>query len=148
MSPAQISLCLQRAWASDFPASIPTVYPGTVRDTSALEEWVELWVDSVQRPIQRQTAPDSATIALTVHCFCRHPNQTTRIQQIADQASLALAGKCFPVPDPTNAAAPPIGWVRVAEAQVKTLTRNRPDAFRAPLHHVVVTFRAAALAQV
>ena len=144
MSPAQVSLCLQRAWSENFPAAIPTVFPGTVRDTSALEEWVELWVDAVMPHVERDHAPRSATVGVTVHCFSRNPLQTSRIQQIAGEVSGALGGKTFSLSDHENPAAPPIGWVRVGEPQIRTLTRNRPESFRTPLQHVVVTFRATA----
>ena len=135
---------LQRHWATVFPTSIPTLYPGTRLETSSLPKWVEFWVDTWSYRRKRHSAPDTLRLAITVHCFTKANNDTTQLRQLVDLVQSALREQHIPITNAEAPTAPPLGLITILEPEVHDLSRVHAPVLRESLQHAVVTFRATA----
>ena len=72
-------------WGSAFGAC-PTIHPGQQANLANETAWVELWVDTWDEQPGRTDCPQRMTVAVTVHCFSRHPTDLAELRTIADAA--------------------------------------------------------------
>lgn len=128
-----------RHWDEQFPGTIPTIYPGTNRDTYADPEWVELWVSPWSRPPQRPATGTQLDVMLTVHCFVRDRTDPGRIARLADAVRGALELQSLPVLSLETSEGAEIGRLVLKEAIVRSLTRSDGTAPAEDLQHWVVT---------
>lgn len=130
-------------WESAFDAC-PTLHPGQQVDLAAETAWVELWVDTWDEQPCRNGGPERMTVAVTVHCFSRHPTDLAELRTVADAARVALGRQFIAVRDYEQGDAPLLGYLRLREPELRDLTRVHAEETRGALRHVVVLCRGVA----
>ena len=131
-------------WADQFPLPVSTVYPGTTLDTSALDEWLEIWMDAWSRRPQRASDAKLLELSLTVHCFVKPGLDKGRVQELADAARETLSGKTIELRDYEQSGSPLVGYALVFEPETRELTRNHAGGLQSGLQHLVVSWRGMA----
>lgn len=135
-----ITRSVQVHWGSVFGAC-PTIHPGQQADLANDTAWVELWVDTWDEQPRRNDGPQRMTVAVTVHCFSRHPTDMAELRTIADAARGALGRQLIAVRDFEQEGAPVLGYLRLRETELRDLTRVHDEETRGALRHVVVLCR-------
>ena len=131
-------------WADQFPLEVSTVYPGTTLETSALEEWLEIWIDAWSRRPQRDSDALLLELSLTVHCFVKPGPDKGRVHELADAARGTLSRKTIEVRDHEQSGSPLVGYALVFEPETRELTRNHAGGLQSGLQHLVVSWRGIA----
>jgi len=134
-----ITAGLQTWWSDQFPLSVQTIYPGMTIDTSTIDEWMDLKIDTWSRKPQRATGKRLINFSMTVHCFVKPAIETYRIQTLVDAARKTLSQQNIPVRDYDNSGSPVVGYARLIEIEVRDLSRNDLNSNKHNLHHVAIS---------
>lgn len=126
-------------WAANYPLEVTTVYPATRVDVAALNEWLEIWVNSWQRGPQRTGGKEQIDVSVTVHCFVERTLDKGRVLELADGVTATLQHQQIVISDQTLSGVPTVGHLQMFETQTRTLTRPDADAGRHRMQHVVLT---------
>ena len=143
LTPTHITTSLLTHWRDTFPLSVPTLYPGTTLDTSATDEWIELWIDTWSRPPQRATAPHFIDLILTAHLFLKPTLTPSRLHELAEATRTTLAQQRLPLRDYSLSGHPIIGSATLFEPEARDLTRHHQNAHH-NLHHLTLTIPGTA----
>ena len=131
-------------WADQFPLEVSTVYPGTALETSALDEWLEIWIDAWSLRPQRHADAVLLDLSLTVHCFVKPGLDKGRAHELADAARGTLSRTTIELRDHEQSGLPLVGYALVFEPETRALTRNHAGELQSGLQHLVVSWRGIA----
>ncbi len=143
---SQISGSVFAHWADTFSLAVTTVYPSTSRETTALSEWVEIWVNARRRRAQRSTAPTRVLVTVICHCFVKQGTERGRIYEITDAARETLQHQDVAVVDGSVSDAPVVGRLQFREADVRFFTRDDAEAGGHTMQHAVLVVDGVATA--
>lgn len=143
LAPTHITSSLLTHWRDTFPLPTPTLYPGTTLDTSAADEWIELWIDTWSRPPQRTTSPHFINLILTAHLFLKPTLTPARLHEVAEATRTTLAQQRIPLRDYTLSAHPLIGYATLLEPETRDLTRHHLNS-NTHVHHLTLTIPGTA----
>lgn len=141
-----ITASLYRFWNDGFDPAVTTIYPGIKADTSALTEWVEIWVDSWARRPQRIAGVPVVDVTVVVHCFVKSGSDGGRIHELTDRVRATFAQETVPLKDFQQSGSPQIGTIRLKEPETRNLTRRTTGELKTVLHHTAVVIRGFAQA--
>lgn len=143
---SQISSSVFAHWADTFSLAVTTVYPSTSRETTALSEWVEIWVNARRRRAQRSTAPTRVLVTVICHCFVKPGTERGRIYEITDAARETLQHQDIAVVDGSVSDTPVVGRLQFREADVRIFTRDDAEAGGHTMQHAVLVVDGVATA--
>lgn len=131
-------------WDDQFPLPVATIYPGTRVNTAALDEWIELWIDTWSRRPQRASAKELIDVSVTAHCFVKQGLDKSRVQELADAVRATISQKTIAVRDYDTSGSTVVGYATIFEAETRELTRNNLNSLQHSMQHLVVSCRGIA----
>lgn len=134
-----IAASLFSFWNDQFPLVVTTIYPGTKFDTAALNEWLDVSIDSWSRRPQRAGAFARIDLSLVVHVFVEQGLDKSRIYELADAVHSTISQTTIPLRDYDLSGTPVIGHATMSEPETRDLTRKDADALRHAMQHIVIT---------
>lgn len=134
----QIRAAVVKHWSDQFTATPNVLYPSGQLDTTGIDEWVALDVESWSRPAQRRTGKDFRNVLVVVHCWAKFGLNQARGVELADAAVALLDHAQLEVRDYDDSAEPLVGRLMLFEAEVTDLSRRDQDRVVTDTRHVVV----------
>jgi hypothetical protein len=139
LSHESLTAALFTYWRDHLAVPVPTVYPGTMLDTSAAAEWFEVWADSWPRRPQRATARQLVDLIFTIHIFTKPALPPARIQHLADTARAIASQQRIAVPDLQSSGQPLLGYITLFETETRDFSRAHRNMGDHNLRHLVLT---------
>ncbi len=134
-----IESSLQAYWKHQFSPEVVTIFPGMLVETSKLTSWAEVWVQSSLRRRGRATSLPMVNVSAVVHLFSRHGQQPGVLRRMMDEACGLLSSRTLLVRDFQRAGSPVVGYLKLYEAQARTMVEGQGASRQPGLSHAVVT---------
>ena len=131
-------------WDETASSSAITLYPGVDRDSAETSEWVELWIETVRHPRQRNHTPLLLDVTVTVHCYSREPFDLSLGQKLAESVRAQLSQQVIPLFDFEESLPLEVGYLKLNEPDIMNMTRSHLEQQERPLQHYVVMCRGVA----
>lgn len=126
-------------WRKHGPQQVTTVFPGMTLDTTGFNQWVELWVTSLNRVRTRDALPGIIELEVIAHCFQKKHNDLAAAGNLLDDVQETLTNQRIVIRNFTNPSVPVIGYLQLGEPQIRDLSRNPSASGEHQLTHHVVT---------
>ena len=132
----RLRAAVEQHWQSH-SGGVPTSVPGCPLDATRRPRWVELWLAAEDGTASRRSVAAS-TLTVTTHVFVRESADARAAERLADQVREAFAGRTLDAGGGLS--------LRLAEAEVRDLTRERAEESPSLLRHLVVLIAGRAIA--
>ena len=124
----QTRAAVEQLWAAGM-GDVPTAFAGAPLAAEELPRWCELWVTRDRMTPRRGV--ERADVTVSVHVFVREEANARAAEALADRAVAALERR--------GVATTAGGCVRLREAELRDLTRDRAEDGGPLLRHLVLT---------
>ncbi|WP_237229045.1 hypothetical protein [Rubinisphaera sp. JC750] len=135
---------LARFWEETFSGDSPVIFPGEQREASRWPTWVELAIPFANEQVERSRGLERIGFTVDAHAFVAETTDLNTARRLVDAIRDTLAGANLVVRDVDLSALPAIGWARLAEAEVRDLSRLERNVGGRPLQHFLVSLRGMA----
>lgn len=124
----RLRAAVEQHWVSQ-SGDVPTSVPGCPLDATRRPEWVELWLAEESDAASRRPVKAS-TLTVTAHVFARESADARTAEWLVDRVRDTFAGQTLDAGGGL--------CLRLHEAEVRDLTRERSEESPALLRHLVV----------
>ena len=132
----RLRAAVEHHWQSH-AGGVPTSVPGCPLDATRRPQWVELWLAAEDGAASRRSVAAS-TLTVTVHVFVREAADAHAAGRLVDRVRETFGGRTLDAGGGL--------CLRLHEAEVRDLTRERSEESPSLLRHLVVIVGGRAVA--